>query len=147
MSADNTLSQDLLNEDSLSREQALAHDSFIVEAPAGAGKTELLTQRFLKLLISVDAPEEVIAITFTNKAASEMKSRIMDSLAMAATGQLPLQAHKQITFKLGQEVLTRSTERNWNLLNTPSRLRIYTIDSRTANAIIKPLWHATWRAR
>jgi ATP-dependent helicase/nuclease subunit A len=133
MSADNTLSQDLLNEDSLSREQALAHDSFIVEAPAGAGKTELLTQRFLKLLISVDAPEEVIAITFTNKAASEMKSRIMDSLAMAATGQLPLQAHKQITFKLGQEVLTRSTERNWNLLNTPSRLRIYTIDSLSAN--------------
>lgn len=133
MSGNNVLPKDLLNEDSLSREQALAHDSFIVEAPAGAGKTELLTQRFLKLLITVDAPEEVIAITFTNKAASEMKSRIMDSLVMAATGELPAQAHKQITFKLGQNVLTRSTELNWNLLNTPSRLRIYTIDSLSAN--------------
>jgi ATP-dependent helicase/nuclease subunit A len=133
MNSNNVLPQDLLNEDTLSREQALAHDSFIVEAPAGAGKTELLTQRFLKLLITVDAPEEVIAITFTNKAASEMKSRIMDSLIMAAAGELPPQSHKQITFHLGQAVLTRSTELKWNLLNTPSRLRIYTIDSLSAN--------------
>jgi len=133
MSVDSALSQDLLNEDSLSREQALVHDSFIVEAPAGAGKTELLTQRFLKLLITVDSPEEVIAITFTNKAASEMKSRIMDSLVMVAAGERPPQAHKQITFHLGLAVLTRSTELNWNLLNTPSRLRIYTIDSLSAN--------------
>lgn len=133
MSTDTILPEALLQEDSLSREQALTHDSFIVEAPAGAGKTELLTQRFLKLLTTIDAPEEVIAITFTNKAASEMKSRIMDSLAMAATGELPPQPHKQITFYLGQSVLARSAERQWHLLETPSRLRIYTIDSLSAN--------------
>ncbi len=133
MPSESVWSEDLLHEDSLSREQALAHDSFIVEAPAGAGKTELLTQRFLKLLTTVASPEEIIAITFTNKAASEMKSRIMDSLTMAADGKLPPQSHKQITFQLGQAVLTRSTELNWNLLNTPSRLRIYTIDSLSAN--------------
>ncbi|MGJ8620486.1 MAG: UvrD-helicase domain-containing protein [Methylophilaceae bacterium] len=127
------LSAALLQEDSLSRQQALAHDSFIVEAPAGAGKTELLTQRFLKLLETVDAPEEIIAITFTNKAASEMKSRIMDSLQLAAEGTLPEQPHKQITFKLGQIVLTRSDMLGWQLLDTPSRLRIYTIDSLSAN--------------
>jgi len=122
-----------LAEDSLSREQALAHDSFIVEAPAGAGKTELLTQRFLKLLETVETPEEVIAITFTNKAASEMKSRIIDSLQMAADGELPVQPHKKITFTLGKAVLTRSDELGWDLLDTPSRLRIYTIDSLSAN--------------
>ncbi|HWT27920.1 MAG TPA: UvrD-helicase domain-containing protein, partial [Methylophilaceae bacterium] len=49
----------LLREDAHSREQALAPDSFIVEAPAGAGKTELLTQRYLKLLQQVDDPEEI----------------------------------------------------------------------------------------
>jgi ATP-dependent helicase/nuclease subunit A len=133
MSTDTILPKVLLQEDSLSREQALAHDSFIVEAPAGAGKTELLTQRFLKLLSTTDTPEEVIAITFTNKAASEMKARIMDSLVMAALGEPPLQPHKQMTFRLGQAVLARSTEQQWNLLNTPSRLRIYTIDSLSAN--------------
>lgn len=123
----------LLQEDSLSREQALAAGSFIVEAPAGAGKTELLTQRFLKLLETVEAPEEIIAITFTNKAASEMKSRIMDSLKMADDDALPEAPHKQITFKLGQKVLTRSAALKWNLLDTPSRLRVYTIDSLSAN--------------
>lgn len=123
----------LLLEDEQGRRQALENDSFIVEAPAGAGKTELLTQRFLKLLQSVNEPEEIIAITFTNKAASEMRTRILDSLVIASNGVLPPQPHKQVTYHLGRQALSRSEERGWRLLENPSRLRIYTIDSLSSN--------------
>jgi ATP-dependent exoDNAse (exonuclease V) beta subunit len=129
---DTDLQQALAN-DTANRERALEVASFIVEAPAGAGKTELLTQRVLRLLQTVQAPEEIIAITFTNKAASEMRARILDSLQLAATGVAPEAPHKQITFALGQQALKRSAELNWHLLETPARLRIYTIDSLCAN--------------
>ena len=119
----------LLSEDAAARVRALDMDSFIVEAPAGAGKTELLTQRYLKLLATVEAPEEIVALTFTNKAAGEMRSRILDSLARAARDERPEQPHKQITFELARAALAVGAARGWGLLDHPGRLRITTIDA------------------
>lgn len=122
--------QALIELDASNRLRALdARTSFIVEAPAGAGKTELLTQRYLKLLGAVESPEEIIALTFTNKAAAEMRNRILLSLE-AAEKNAPIDApHKQQTRTLALAALKQSQLHNWQLLTQPSRLRILTIDA------------------
>ena len=103
-------------------------DSYIVQAPAGSGKTGLLTQRFLRLLSIVEAPEEIVAITFTRKAAAEMRRRIVEALE-AVGGPPPSGAHARQTRALAEAALARDAERDWRLGDNPNRLRIKTIDS------------------
>ena len=122
--------------DAQAREKALdPQHSFIVQAPAGSGKTGLLTQRFLRLLSLVDHPEELVAITFTRKAAAEMKNRILEALQAANSPSPPDDENffVQRTWQLGQEALKRDRVRNWRVLENPGRLRILTIDSFCAN--------------
>lgn len=102
--------------------------SICVTAPAGSGKTELLSQRVLKLLSKVNQPEEILAITFTRKAASEMHSRIIDALKSAETSPKPEQAHKILSWNLARSALARDKACGWQLLSNPNRLKIQTID-------------------
>ncbi|MBE9548317.1 MAG: UvrD-helicase domain-containing protein [Proteobacteria bacterium] len=116
------------------KQRDLARDprhSYIVQAPAGSGKTELLSQRMLGLLARSENPEEVVAITFTRKAAAEMRFRLLKHLQDAANPGKPiedLQEHEKISRELALKVLKVSDSRDWNLLEQPSRLRIRTID-------------------
>jgi len=118
------------------REKALdLQHSCIVQAPAGSGKTELLTQRLMALLARVENPEEVVAITFTRKAAAEMSHRLVSRLQAAARQKMglheneDLQPHEKVSRELALAVLDNDTAQGWDLLEQPSRLRIRTIDS------------------
>ena len=116
--------------DRSARERALdPAQSFIVQAPAGSGKTELLIQRYLQLLACVDAPEEIVAATFTLKAAGEMRQRVIDALRLAAAGTPPAAEHGRIAFNLAKQVLADPGRRAWQLERHPARMRIRTLDS------------------
>ena len=129
-----TGSQRFLDDDRAARVDALDEKrSFIVQAPAGSGKTELLIQRYLQLLSFVDEPEEIIAITFTRKAAAEMQYRVLSALRAAQLGVSPEEEHLRQTAKLATAALERDAQNNWNLLANPRRMRIQTLDSLNAS--------------
>ena len=60
--------------------------SVVVEACAGSGKTWLLASRIVRLLLAGVAPGEILAITFTRKAAREIEQRVVVWLHLLATG-------------------------------------------------------------
>ncbi|ARO87331.1 DNA helicase UvrD [Nitrosospira lacus] len=111
--------------------------SFIVQAPAGSGKTGLLIQRYLTLLACADEPEEIVAITFTRKAAAEMRERVV--AALVKSGNAPGSAHtletghQKLTGELADAVLERDGLAGWDIVKNPSRLRIQTLDSLCAS--------------
>ncbi|MCP3678151.1 MAG: UvrD-helicase domain-containing protein, partial [Deltaproteobacteria bacterium] len=125
--------------DSDVRAEAIAPTrSFIVQAPAGSGKTELLMQRFLTLLATVEKPEEILAITFTRKAVGEMRTRIMEALEQAETPHSSQKANKEHEVRrhdLARKVLERDSLKGWNLLENPGRLKIQTIDALCASLV------------
>ncbi len=133
--------RDLALDDTHARADALdVHRSFIVQAPAGSGKTELLIQRYLCLLATVENPEEVLAITFTRKAATEMRLRVVLALQKAARGEEPDEAHEQVTADAAARVLARDQDADWDLIGNPRRMRIQTLDSLNASiARMQPL--------
>lgn len=98
--------------------------SVIVQAPAGSGKTTLLVERYLGLLAVVEAPEEILAITFTRKAAAEMRQRVLQYLDPLYESDAP---HEQAPLAKARAV--RDKVVLWQLLENPQRLMIRTIDS------------------
>jgi ATP-dependent exoDNAse (exonuclease V) beta subunit len=115
--------------DASAREAAIgSRGSVLVQAPAGSGKTTLLTQRFLRLLSVVDAPERILALTFTRRAAQEMRERVLDALEAANWAQCPHGMHPR-TWELAVGAAERMRSAQIDLQTQPSRLRIETIDA------------------
>jgi len=114
--------------------------SFLVQAPAGSGKTELLTDRILALLSTVKRPEDIIAITFTRKAAAEMHERVLEKLSKGLSDTPPVAEHERRSWAMARQALERDREFQWNILQYPARLAIRTIDSFCASLVRAMPW-------
>jgi len=113
--------------------------SFLIQAPAGSGKTELLTDRILALLATVDKPEEIVAITFTRKAAAEMHARVLAKLR-AGLAPPPQEAFRLRSWELARAAMRRDAAQDWQLLQHPTRLSIRTIDAYCAHLVRAMPW-------
>jgi ATP-dependent exoDNAse (exonuclease V) beta subunit len=116
----------MLREDERARREACdVARSVILQAPAGSGKTTVLVCRMLELLAMVDVPEGILAITFTRKAAAEMRHRVLTALRNAAAG---IESQRPEA-PAAARALAHAQRLGWDLLNTPTRLRVQTIDA------------------
>jgi ATP-dependent exoDNAse (exonuclease V) beta subunit len=101
-------------------------DSILLEAPAGSGKTAVLTRRFLRLLTTVEDPGQILAITFTRKAAAEMQARVIRALRGEFAAGDPEAAELAV---LARAALAHGAARGWRIETHPQSLRIQTIDA------------------
>ena len=116
--------------DSQQRQEALdISQSFLIKAPAGSGKTGLLTNRTLVALSVANTLDEVVGMTFTNKAAQEMKNRIGQSIQRAKNGYVPQNDYEAENLKLAQAALANSEKHGWGLGESCEHLNVSTIDS------------------
>ncbi len=101
-----------------------------VEASAGTGKTTVLTDRLLRLMLDGTDPARILCLTFTRAAAAEMANRLDGELANWATlptGEL-VQTLQQLTGEFADEgVIARARQLFALVLDTPGGVKISTI--------------------
>ncbi|HXM85651.1 MAG TPA: UvrD-helicase domain-containing protein, partial [Stellaceae bacterium] len=111
--------------------RAAARDTSVwVAASAGTGKTKVLTDRVLSLLLSGSRPERILCLTFTKAAAAEMAIRVNDRLSDWATvsDARLRRALKELTGEDAEpEILDRARRLFARVLDAPGGLRIQTI--------------------
>ena len=101
-----------------------------VSANAGSGKTHVLTQRVIRLMLAGNSPDRILCLTFTKAAAAEMKKRVFETLA-----QWTMMADETLDTAIqdmsGQKANAKSRQRARQLfaraLDTPGGLKIQTI--------------------
>lgn len=122
--------------DQMPREEALdTTQSFILEAPAGSGKTALLTARFLALLSKVSHPLQIMAVTFTRKAAAEMADRIIQALKKAEENhENKSDSWESLLINLAQRAIQRHLAHK-ELLKNPETFKVGTFHSFCASLI------------
>lgn len=113
------------------RQAANPFSSVWVSASAGSGKTKVLTDRVLNILLMTGQPERLLCLTFTKAAAAEMANRITETLknwAIMPTEELQ-KALESLTGEYDEEMAQKARRLFAHALETPGGLKIMTIHS------------------
>src|SRR5215468_2383324 len=119
--------------DAASARQIAAADperSVFVSANAGSGKTHVLVQRVINLLLRGDDPSKILCVTFTKAAAANMATRVFDTLAEWTTlDDATLDARMKLATGKLPDTAQRARARRLfaNALETPGGLKVQTI--------------------
>ena len=118
------------------RDEALnTSGSFIVQSPAGSGKTDLLIARYLALLSKVSHPRQILAVTYTRKAAVQMKNRVIQKLNQAKSKEpRPESPWEALLLFLAENALKKHGSHPAILFN-PESLQIGTFHSFCASLL------------
>ncbi|MEI6729904.1 MAG: UvrD-helicase domain-containing protein, partial [Pseudomonadota bacterium] len=101
-----------------------------VSASAGTGKTKVLTDRVLRLLLAGSEPHKILCITYTKAAAAEMEHRIEAELgnwAIAEDGELLKNLTKLTGHQTDSKIIKRARQLFAGVIDADERIRIQTI--------------------
>ena len=131
-----TRGDNLLDDLNPAQRQAVEHRGgpLLIVAGAGSGKTRVLTRRIAHLLATGDAtPGQILAITFTNKAAAEMKERVADIVGPAGRTMWVSTFHSACVRILRAEAHRLGVKSNFTIYDTQDSLRLITLILRDFN--------------
>ncbi|MBO4644168.1 MAG: UvrD-helicase domain-containing protein [Alphaproteobacteria bacterium] len=117
----------VIDPNDLQRKAADPDASAWVAASAGSGKTKVLSDRVLTLLLTGTPPEKILCLTFTRTAAAEMANRIADRLAKWASESDDDLKKELITLTGGTEKITEARRLFARLLDTAGGLKVTTL--------------------
>ena len=113
----------------------------LIVAGAGSGKTKVLTSRIANIIEEKKAfPNQILAVTFTNKAAKEMQNRVSNILGSAATGLSWLGTFHSICAKLlRKHASAANLNSNFTIIDTDDQIRLIKNICKAENVDIKQL--------
>ncbi len=123
--------------------QAVTHleGPLLIVAGAGSGKTKVLTSRIAHIIAEKKAyPNQILSVTFTNKAAKEMQSRVSKILGASATGLSWLGTFHSICAKLLRKHATAvNLNSNFTIIDTDDQIRLIKNICKAENIDVKQL--------
>lgn len=128
--------EELLSELNPAQREAVTHTGgpLLVVAGAGSGKTRVLTRRIVYLMKHRNvSPYEILAITFTNKAAGEMKARVGELVGPVAQSMWVSTFHSACVRILRQEAIRLGYSNSFSIYDSADSLRLVSIVAKELN--------------